>query len=783
MDRELLRQALSYHGPALLSLLRSEQHDNPDFRGLLPPPGTALEPPRGAPHPPATWKETSSLDTEIKRFIAKKADLLFAHSWRPNGPPCESIEENEEYYAVMPPLECFMEVPREDRRELFFRDIERGDIVIGRITSIREFGFFMVLICLGSGIIRHISDLDISALCPLRDVPPQSNHGDPLSYYQNGDLIRAAIKDVDRYHEKLTVSLYNSALPPSLSSTKLGVITSDDFPLHYRRSLEVANTAETFEEVLHRSPGFANPSLIEYLAEKLGLSESNPPSLLRSLQMKNFNEEDFAPALRKKQSASWALKCVKAGVDYFKVGRHVEAMNEYNKALEIDPQNVEALVARGALYATKGSLNKAIGDFEIALENCPTHRNARKYLCQTLVERGGQLEEEDKLVNAENYYKKALSLDETFQEAEEALTKLRKHMQKSLEMREKQAAKEERQKEKKVETSAEKLRKLLKEEKRLKKKRKVSTSSSSSSSSSSSDSSSNVSVSSSSSSSDHKKYRKKRRNRSESAHSSKKGSSRASSHYKDQMRKEEWYSPPANTSASFLNQNFDVEKLLERQDSLVYPKTEVKEKDRHFSFSRTSCDDEDTFGGRSEDSRDHYSSSRTLPSCSKTEKYGKTERFFSSWRGSSGSYHKSDDKARMHYFRKFDRDVEGRKEQYKKYGSGQDRYYMSPVGSDCSGKSVGKYRSYSSTCSREGEKSYTSERHVLSQHKNDSEHKSRKRSYEETDKIKEPDEEMSSNDTAETESGIKRNLPQNLVNIFNQIAEFEREKGSKHKKQ
>lgn len=52
-----------------------------------------------------------------------------------------------------------------------------------------------------------------------------------------------------------------------------------------RRSLEVANTAETFEEVLHRSPGFGNPSLVEYLAEKLGISESNPPSLLRSLQM------------------------------------------------------------------------------------------------------------------------------------------------------------------------------------------------------------------------------------------------------------------------------------------------------------------------------------------------------------------------------------------------------------------------------------------------------------------------------------------------------------------
>lgn len=40
---------------------------------------------------------------------------------------------------------------------------------------------------------------------------------------------------------------------------------------------------------------------------------------------------------------------VRAGVDHFKHGRHVEAMNEYNKALEIDTCNVEALVARGAL--------------------------------------------------------------------------------------------------------------------------------------------------------------------------------------------------------------------------------------------------------------------------------------------------------------------------------------------------------------------------------------------------------------------------------------------------
>ncbi|XP_014109946.1 PREDICTED: tetratricopeptide repeat protein 14-like [Pseudopodoces humilis] len=204
---------------------------------------------------------------------------------------------------------------------------------------------------------------------------------------------------------------------------------------------------------------------------------------------------------------------------------------------------------------------------------------------------------------------------------------------------------------------------------------------------------------------------------------------------------------------------------------------EVKEKDRHCSFSRTSGDDEDTFGGRSEDSRDSYSSSRSQPSHSKTEKYSKPERFFSSWRGPSGSYHKSDYKPRMHYYRRFERDGEWRREQFKRHGSGQDRYYMSP-GSDYSGRSWGRYRSYSSSCSHEGDKGYDSDR----QHKNESESNSRKRSYEEADKTKEPDEEVSLNGTEQAESS-KRNLPQNLVNIFNQIAEFEREKGTKQKKQ
>ena len=37
------------------------------------------------------------------------------------------------------------------------------------------------------------------------------------------------------------------------------------------------------------------------------------------------------------------------GVAHFKAGRHIEAMQYLNKALQIDEENVDALVARGAL--------------------------------------------------------------------------------------------------------------------------------------------------------------------------------------------------------------------------------------------------------------------------------------------------------------------------------------------------------------------------------------------------------------------------------------------------
>jgi len=63
-----------------------------------------------------------------------------------------------------------------------------------------------------------------------------------------------------------------------------------------------------------------------------------------------YNSADYGDKLRKAQSYRLAMRSVESGVHEFKHGRSLEAMQLLNKALQIDVGNVEALVARGALY-------------------------------------------------------------------------------------------------------------------------------------------------------------------------------------------------------------------------------------------------------------------------------------------------------------------------------------------------------------------------------------------------------------------------------------------------
>lgn len=134
------------------------------------------------------------------------------------------------------------------------------------------------------------------------------------------------------------------------------------------------------------------------------------------------------------QASKWAYRNVADGIDHFKAGRHTEAFQCLNKALNIDPKNVEGLVARGALYANSGNFQKAIEDFETALKLNPSHANARKYMGETLVALGRSYEEESKVDEACKAYQSCLSIIPFHEEAQNSLEFLKNktHAQKNL---------------------------------------------------------------------------------------------------------------------------------------------------------------------------------------------------------------------------------------------------------------------------------------------------------------------------------------------------------------
>lgn len=248
------------------------------------------------------------------------------------------------------------------------------------------------------------------------------------------------------------------------------------------------------------------------------------------LYRSRFPENEYAIELRQVQASKWAYRNVADGIDHFKAGKHVEAFQCLNKALNIDPKNVEGLVARGALYANSGNFQKAIEDFETALKLNPSHANARKYMGETLVALGRSYEEENKMDEARKAYQSCLTIIPHHEEAQNSLEFLKNKTQSKNLIEPTELLLPNLTAASKPPDVNDALKQLLKnedEEKKDKKKkkkakkrksRKRSSSSSSSSSSGSGDSSSSSSSSSSdsSSSSGDSDFKKKKKHRSRS---------------------------------------------------------------------------------------------------------------------------------------------------------------------------------------------------------------------------------------------------------------------------
>lgn len=215
-----------------------------------------------------------------------------------------------------------------------------------------------------------------------------------------------------------------------------------------------------------------------------------------------------------------------------------------------------------------------------------------------------------------------------------------------------------------------------------------------------------------------------------------------------------------------------MEKLLEKQDKVPCQKKQVKEKDR-CSLAPSAVELPEGLGGRCEESRDCDVGYRGQAGSSKTEKSSKADRPFSYRReAADAGYRNSEEKVKMHGYKRFEKDTEGKKEHWRRGEPGSTRYSTAPANPDCSWKSAEKYGKWNYPGSRDLGR--YEQRHQVSKNQGESE----KEENHEADVQTEPPDVSRK---GQLDGGMKKTLPQNLLNIFNQIAAFEREKGNKPK--
>ena len=100
-------------------------------------------------------------------------------------------------------------------------------------------------------------------------------------------------------------------------------------------------------------------------------------------------------------------------------------MNYYRQALELDQTNVDALVARGALYNSRQQYPLACKDLEEAYRLDPGHKNAKNYLIQILFDQASYMmrcsKSKDELDRACSCLERVLTLDSGHVEARKKL--------------------------------------------------------------------------------------------------------------------------------------------------------------------------------------------------------------------------------------------------------------------------------------------------------------------------------------------------------------------------
>lgn len=101
---------------------------------------------------------------------------------------------------------------------------------------------------------------------------------------------------------------------------------------------------------------------------------------------------------------------LRAGDEFNKAGQYAEAVEEYEKALQLDPDNVDVMSNLGVAYYQLGQPNMAIDMYNQALANAPEDADIYSNLAAAYAQLYEPGETIEPLEMAMEHYKKAIEL-------------------------------------------------------------------------------------------------------------------------------------------------------------------------------------------------------------------------------------------------------------------------------------------------------------------------------------------------------------------------------------
>ncbi|KAI6234763.1 Tetratricopeptide repeat protein 14 isoform X3 [Aphelenchoides fujianensis] len=307
-----------------------------------------------------------------------------------------------------------------ERAAKFFEDVRPTDRIAAQVRATSAVMIEVELLCTTARFRRNLEPLKLGRFKIMHD---RTDHA-----FHSGDLLEVRVETVDDPVQRLTFSidLEKAPLTPKqLPSNAAARRRQADGPASSSTAADhPAALAAIFGENADVCRLAANPSAVHVYGFPRRLPESLVPALRRKHPLRPPDET--AESLREQQHALVAEMQIRRAGEYIRNHQNFEAIQCCNSALNVQPNNLDALLGRAIAANNMENFASAVLDLDRILKAAPDHPRARSIIDKVLVQHGEKLEEQKDFEAAVKQFERALDFAPTNADAQTALNRVRR---------------------------------------------------------------------------------------------------------------------------------------------------------------------------------------------------------------------------------------------------------------------------------------------------------------------------------------------------------------------